>query len=94
MGYTVQGLGDTLIKLGRPAEAIEPLEAALKIRSGEDVNPQELGEASFSLAKALWQARSDRKRALELARTARGAYEKAQLPEGVENVDEWLAKRG
>jgi tetratricopeptide (TPR) repeat protein/predicted Ser/Thr protein kinase len=93
VGYAVQGIGDSLLALGRPAAAVEPLEAALKIRSAAGISPQELGEASFSLAQALWRAGGDRARALTLAAQARDAMTRAELPDAVADIDAWIEGR-
>ncbi|WP_434424230.1 tetratricopeptide repeat protein [Nannocystis pusilla] len=68
------GLGQSLLCLGRPAEAIEGLERAIAILAAAPVESCELGEAQFTLAKALARLGEDRKRARELASAAAERY--------------------
>jgi hypothetical protein len=66
VAYALQGLGDTHLAAGRPADAIAPLERALTIRAAGSV-PDDLAETRFALARALWDAGRDRPRARTLA---------------------------
>ncbi|WAS91235.1 serine/threonine-protein kinase [Nannocystis punicea] len=70
VAHTLIGRGDTLIDLGRAREAVPELERALAIREANQVQPEELAEARFALARALWQAGIDRPRARALAEQA------------------------
>jgi hypothetical protein len=71
VAYALQGLGDTHLAAGRPADAIAPLERALTIRAAGSV-PDDLAETRFALARALWDAGRDRPRARTLAGGGRG----------------------
>ena len=87
------GLGETQLLAGRPAAAIEPLERALPLL-GADEHRVLLAGVRFALARALWEARGDRVRALALAGQARAAL--AGAPEqdaSLREVDAWLAAR-
>lgn len=88
--YALQGLGDIDLAEGHPAEAVAPLERALTIRIASST-PRELAETRFALARALWDADLDRRRARTLAEQAQAGYATitGQL-EARTNVDEWL----
>jgi predicted Ser/Thr protein kinase len=62
------GLGLDYLGLGRPADAIAPLERAATFSEG--ATPSDRSETLFALARALDGARRDRARALSLARKA------------------------
>ena len=81
--------------MGDARIAVPLLERALKIAEAKQVEPWIRHETQLQLAQALWEARIDRPRALELARAARegfvsdGAGRQAALAE----ADAWLAAR-
>ncbi len=62
------GLGLDFLGLGRPADAIAPLERAASFADG--IPPADRSEILFALARALDGARRDRARCLSLARQA------------------------
>ena len=64
------GLGETLLALGRPAEAIPQIEQALSLQA-ERAEDGRTAATRFSLAQALWEAPKSRPRALLLAEQAR-----------------------
>jgi tetratricopeptide (TPR) repeat protein len=51
--FPLTGLGLDLLALGRPREAVPPLERAVELRANDEV-PAEVSEASFALARALF----------------------------------------
>ncbi|MEZ4449591.1 MAG: serine/threonine-protein kinase [Nannocystaceae bacterium] len=69
--YASTALGGVLIDLGRPAEALPLLEAALKVREAAAVRPWDLAETRWQLARGLAAAgdpsAAARTRALALA---------------------------
>ncbi len=69
LAYSFHGIGVCRVDLGRPELAIDPLESALSLRR-KAADPGELGQTAFALARALWNSRADRSRAIELARQA------------------------
>jgi hypothetical protein len=88
------GIGRALVELGRPREALESLEMALKGRSDGTATPFYRGEARFALARALGESGADRKRARELAEAARSDFATLENTQGavqVAAVDKWLA---
>jgi tetratricopeptide (TPR) repeat protein len=96
VAYPLTGIGIASMDLGRPREAIAPLERALALREKGKVDPNELAESKFTLARALWAAEDDRARARELARSAEQAYAAAGAASTQELTDvrAWLAKPG
>lgn len=93
--FAAVGVGSARIKLGQPAAAIEPLELAVRVRAEKDSLPENVAEARFFLAQALWDGDGDRKRARELASEAREGYASlGERGEGlVQAIDAWLAGR-
>jgi hypothetical protein len=77
---------------------VNPLERALAIRT-KDALPPELAETRFALARAVWDARGDRARAVALANDARAGYAPdaarfgGEYAEAVAAIDAWLAAR-
>ena len=57
--------------LGEHAQAVTRLERALAIREAADAGPGDRAAARWALAQALWESRTDRLRARELAIAAR-----------------------
>ncbi|MCY1013941.1 tetratricopeptide repeat protein [Nannocystis pusilla] len=92
VAHTLLGRGDALIGLGRAAEAVPELERALAIREAAQVQPEELAEARFAVARALWDANGDRTRARALAEQAATTYPTAPGTEDARaSVGKWLA---
>ncbi|HVZ73512.1 MAG TPA: serine/threonine-protein kinase [Polyangia bacterium] len=85
------GLGIALLGLGRPEDAIAPLETALHDRVERDVAPRWIAETRFALARALWSRPADHERARALAQQARvgAAGVDAKM---ASQIDTWLAK--
>jgi tetratricopeptide (TPR) repeat protein len=89
---TLTGFGETLIAQGRAGEAVAPLERALARIGTRALDPMVTARTRFALAMALWQSSGDRSRSLELARTARDDYARAESPHARElaRVQTWL----
>jgi serine/threonine protein kinase/tetratricopeptide (TPR) repeat protein len=85
-------LGVCLASLGRTAEAIAELEAALEIDRTVGAPARLQAEASFSLAEALWVVPAQRPRAITLARSALELFEKDGTAWAVDaqGVKTWL----
>jgi tetratricopeptide (TPR) repeat protein len=98
MAKALTGLGDALLGLGKPADAVLPLERALTILITHEVSHALLAEARFALARALWTAPAtqgrDRPRARILAEQARDAYAAAGEPRKADlaKLETWLAE--
>jgi tetratricopeptide (TPR) repeat protein len=92
LAFGLTGVGVTLVGLGRPVEAIAPLEHALEIRRKHDPDGSRLGETEFALARAIWDSRRDGVRSSSLAQKALRDY--GQLPSFVAQraqIAEWLS---
>jgi tetratricopeptide (TPR) repeat protein len=89
------GVGRVRMRSGHTAEALIPLERAVKIGEGRHGDPRDLADARFALAQALWTATpASRERARKLAKDARATYEKpAWFRERLAAVDAWLAEK-
>ncbi|MBL8624886.1 MAG: serine/threonine protein kinase [Myxococcales bacterium] len=72
--YSLTSYGGCLVDLGRARDAVAPLTRAVALRSARQVDPQELADAQFQLARALWDSGRDRARARSLAASAAAAY--------------------
>jgi tetratricopeptide (TPR) repeat protein len=81
-------LGLCELALGRAGAALPLLERAVAIRDAIETLPLRLAEVHFPLARALYETGA-RKRALALARQARGEYERAaRTPLAVKDLAE------
>ena len=89
----LRGLGDVTLAEGDVAGAIEYLEQALRVASGEGHDPGYRANAEFSLARALDQANKKR-RARRLAVSALDRYRKRGLSEDADRVRGWLVEHG
>jgi serine/threonine-protein kinase len=92
LAYPLVGLGEGYLTEGKPALAIAPLERALRICEAHDSDQRLVAQATFALARALWDANQERARAARLAERAREIYarqpaEKAHAAE----VERWAA---
>jgi tetratricopeptide (TPR) repeat protein len=92
LAYAQTGLGVSLLGLQLPAEAIAPLEEALRTRLDGTADHGVLGETRFALARALWSRPGARDRALALARAARADAVATPAAPKVAEIDAWLAK--
>jgi len=92
IAHILIGSGETLLALGRAGEAVPPLARALALREAGRVQPEEVAEARFALARALWAADGDRDRAHVLAQQAGDAYAAiaSRAPDAAA-VRDWLA---
>jgi tetratricopeptide (TPR) repeat protein len=92
VSYGLTGQGIAMLGEGHAADAVAPLEEALRIRIEKKSAPDQLGETRFALARALWSKPAARERARTLAHQARTDY--AQLKTAattVASIDAWLA---
>ena len=76
VAYALTALGKDLVADRRAAEAIAPLEKAVRIRDGAEPNRELVAESQFALARARWAAGRDRAAARALAVAARDRYRK------------------
>ncbi|WP_224371127.1 tetratricopeptide repeat protein [Hyalangium versicolor] len=88
LSYPLQIQGELFLAEGRAAEALPPLERAQKLAPKGAIR----AEVGFSLAQALWEARSaERARAVELATQAREDWQRIGHAERVARSTRWLA---
>jgi tetratricopeptide (TPR) repeat protein len=93
LGDGLFGMGRALAAVGQPARAVPFLERA--VRASDAAAPEFRAERRFALARALWDARRDRSRAIELAREARRLLESsgAGQEDSLRDIDAWLVAR-
>ena len=93
VAYALTALGKGLVADQRAAEAIAPLDKAVRIRAAEP-DGELVAESQFALARARWAVGRDRAAARALAVTARDGYRKlpARAKQTAE-IDAWLAGR-
>jgi len=89
--FALQGIGTSRLASGHPEAAVPFLEDALRRREASDPIPSNIAESRFSLARALWDSARDRRRALNLAMTARQAYAAGNFRRNEQAVADWLA---
>jgi tetratricopeptide (TPR) repeat protein len=90
LAYPLTGIGMALVALGRPGQALAPLERALRLRDANEADPAERAHTRFALAQALWAA-GQPARATTMAASARDEYRRA-VARGAEadRVTAWL----
>lgn len=93
--YAANAEGVILLLMGRPRQALEPLETAVRIREGVTTDPLVLAQSRFSLAKALWAVGADRDRALRLVEKARADFvaEGERASEDLQLMEAWSKGR-
>jgi tetratricopeptide (TPR) repeat protein len=91
-GAILHLLGNALVRQKKWKEATLAFKQALPLRKGSD--PAQLALTELRLAEALWDGKLDRKRARELAKTARERFVQAgkRAEDNVKEVDAWLRK--
>ncbi len=91
LAFPLYALGRCALYTGHAAEAIDPLERAVKLTDPATSDPTNLAGFRFALARALWDAGRDRTRARELARLALPAMQaQAGAEAQVHEVETWL----
>ncbi len=93
--YAANAEGVILLLMGKPHQALEPLEIAVGIRKGVTTDPLVLAQTQFSLAKALWAVGADRSRALGLVERSRAVFvaEGERAAEDLELMEAWKRER-
>jgi serine/threonine-protein kinase len=89
---SLDNIADALVAQGRLEEAKDYYEQAWAIRGSINTLPRDVGDTAFELAKVLWTLGVDRKRAIELAKRARQAFESRPeaMREQLAEVKAWL----
>ncbi len=95
VAYALTSLGQLDLEQGRPKQAVERLERALKLRGGHGLDAQLLAETQFALARALYVV-EDRPRGGELAAKGADAFGRGRppSPDRAAAVERWLASVG
>ncbi len=95
VAYALVGIGVCKLTLGVARQAVPLFERALQLRRASDLDPSEVAEAEFGLARARW-ATGQRQQARELALRARATYGKAGDKESEEyaEVEAWITSHG
>ena len=93
--YAANAEGVMLLLMGRPRQAVEPLETAVRIREGVTTDPLVAAQTRFSLAKALWAVGTDKSRALGLVEQSRAVFvaEGERAAEDLELMEAWELER-
>ena len=90
LGEVSSHIGQAHLMLGKPADAILPLEEAIgALESAKDTSPWDLAAARFALARALWGTGRDRPRARSLVADARRGAD----PKLIAEIDAWEKQR-
>ena len=91
--FPLTGIGACRVRMGQPGQAMAMLERALELRVAGNAEPAELADTQLELAKALWDARGDRRRAVGLAQSALEGYLAAGDENRVAIARDWLDER-
>ncbi|HEU0034800.1 MAG TPA: tetratricopeptide repeat protein [Kofleriaceae bacterium] len=94
IGFALARIGEVELAANRPADAIAPLERALALYEEAKITPNFLANVQWPLARALWDAGRDRKRARDLAEAARKTSAASSMPihqERAKTIERWLA---
>lgn len=84
------GMGEAHLALGAPTRAAAVLDRALKLQE-QAPSAAELSRIRFALAQALWPSFASRRRAVQLAESAREGFARARRSEDAQRVEAWLA---
>ncbi|HZN93486.1 MAG TPA: tetratricopeptide repeat protein, partial [Myxococcales bacterium] len=91
LSFTLDNVGLALLGLGRPAEAVAPLERSLALKTKAGMKMVTTAEGMLALANALWLSGGDRTRARALARDAEQATRIAPAGRVHREAAAWLA---
>jgi eukaryotic-like serine/threonine-protein kinase len=95
IGSALSRMGEAYLDLREPLEARPRLERALRLLEASKGDPSKVAWTRFQLARALWDTRSDRERAIVMAEQSRASlFEMGKAKRGMlRKVDAWLARR-
>ena len=91
--YSLENVGFAQLSLHAPAKAVGPLEQSIALREAAGLAPAEMVQARFALARALWEAGHDRRRAKALAVSAREGALVHKDAAAAGEIAGWLATR-
>ncbi len=92
VGEVLTRLGQARLGLRQPMKAIADLERAVALGQKDGARAGALEDASFMLARALWESGKDRARAVELATQARDGYARRGKKKALSRVQNFLAR--
>ena len=90
LAYPLHGLGEARLGRGDPAGAARDLNAALKLKLGQDRDPVSIADTQFALARALVASGQDAAAARALAIAAREAFAQHDQARKQQAVIAWL----
>jgi tetratricopeptide (TPR) repeat protein len=93
VAYPLHGLGEARLGRGDPAGAVRELDAALKLKQGQDPDPLAIADTQFALARALVASGQDLERARALALAARAVFARHDQTRKQNEVVAWLGAR-
>src|SRR6185295_4447724 len=94
LSYSMGNVGQALLGLKRYPEALTYLEKAEKMQEEAKLSPEEIAEVRFAYARALWETKKDRNRALVLAAQARDGFRRGRDKRSEDEADRWLTAHG
>ncbi|MBI4509406.1 MAG: serine/threonine protein kinase [Deltaproteobacteria bacterium] len=77
LAFDLTCMGEAEVGNSRPVSAVSLLERALGLRKARGIAPEDLAKTEFALARALWEAKRERRRAVELAKQAAARFRAA-----------------
>ncbi|HYV45574.1 MAG TPA: tetratricopeptide repeat protein [Myxococcaceae bacterium] len=89
LAFSLENIGQAYLGMRKPQDAVTALERAIAIHEKNSHDAPEMAEARFALARALWDAGKDKKRAAALAELARTGYTTSKDEERVMAVARW-----
>jgi tetratricopeptide (TPR) repeat protein len=90
VSYSACGVARSLLELGQSARALPFYERVLAINPPD---PVVRADAYLGMARSLDAQKKGSPQILAFARKARAEFDSAKVPEGVKEVDTWLAQR-
>jgi hypothetical protein len=87
-------VGQALLGLKKYPEALEKLANAEKMQEEANLPPDVLAEVRFAHARALWEMKKDRSRALVLATEARDGFRIGRDKRSEDEAERWLKAHG
>ena len=91
-GYELNGMAKAQLGLGNARDAVTLFRQVLKLWKKIEMDPCDLAEVWFDLARALWAGDGDRTEARELASRSRKTFEEGQRAKQAREVAGWLAR--
>jgi eukaryotic-like serine/threonine-protein kinase len=94
LSYSMGNVGQALLGLKRYPEALAYLEKANQMQEKAKLSSEEIAEFRFAYARALWETKKDKNRALVLAAQARDGFRRGHDKRSEDEADRWLGAHG